>query len=84
MELKVYSRNYCHLCEDMIAGLEALQARYRFELSVIDIDADPALTARYDEDVPVLAHGERELCRHRLDVPFVSDYLANSAKIRRQ
>ena len=70
MELTVYSRNYCHLCEDMIAGLEALQARYRFELSVIDIDTDPALTARYDEDVPVLAHGERELCRHRLDVPF--------------
>ncbi|MGZ9014694.1 MAG: glutaredoxin family protein, partial [Burkholderiales bacterium] len=55
--MTVYSRNYCHLCEDMIAGLGALQARYRFELSVIDIDTDPALTARYDEDVPVLAHG---------------------------
>lgn len=74
--LTVYSRGYCHLCDEMIAGLHALQARYRFSLDIRDVDADAALEARYGEDVPVLAHGERELCRHRLDEGRLTDYLA--------
>ena len=72
----VYSRNYCHLCDDMIAGLHALQGRFHFELRVVDVDADAELESRYGEDVPVLAHGSRELCRHRLDAALVTDYLA--------
>ena len=74
-ELTVYSRTYCHLCDDMIAGLRELQARFRFRLTIVDVDADEALEAHYGEDVPVLAHGSRELCRHRLDVSRVTDYL---------
>ncbi|MGZ8372842.1 MAG: glutaredoxin family protein [Rhodoplanes sp.] len=74
--LTVYSRSYCHLCDDMIAGLRALQARFHFRLEVLDVDAEAALESRYGEDVPVLAHGARELCRHRLDSALVSDYLA--------
>ena len=74
--LSVYSRTYCHLCDDMITGLRSLQARFRFRIEVIDVDADAALEDRYGEDVPVLVHGDRELCRHRLDARFVTDYLA--------
>ena len=60
----------------MITGLQALQARFRFSIEVIDVDADAALETRYGEDVPVLKHGERELCRHRLHTALVTDYLA--------
>ena len=74
--LTVYSRTYCHLCDDMIAGLHQLQARFHFDLDIVDVDADAALDARYGEDVPVLAHGSRELCRHRLNTALVTDYLA--------
>jgi hypothetical protein len=74
--LSVYSRSYCHLCDELIAGLRELQARFRFELEVLDVDADPALERRYGEDVPVLVHGETELCRHRLDRAGVTAYLA--------
>lgn len=73
--LIVYSRTYCHLCDDMIAGLHVLQARFHFLLEIVDVDADAALEARYGEDVPVLAHDGHELCRHRLDTALVSDYL---------
>ena len=73
--LTVYSRTYCHLCDDMIAGLRALQARFHFDLEIVDVDSDAALEARLGEDVPVLAHRGRELCRHRLDSALVSDYL---------
>ena len=74
-DLTVYSRTYCHLCDDMIAGLHELQARFRFRLTVVDVDSDPALEDLYGEDVPVLMHGSRELCRHRLDTARVTDYL---------
>jgi glutaredoxin len=82
LELTVYSRKGCHLCEVMLAGLRTLQARYAFELRVVDIDTDATLYARYDEDVPVLVDGERELCRHRLDTARVEGHLASCGRIR--
>ncbi len=60
----------------MIAGLRTLQARFHFDIEIVDVDADAALEERYGEDVPVLLHGTRELCRHRLDSTLVTDYLA--------
>ena len=74
-KLTVLSRTYCHLCDDMITGLRSLQARFNFELEVVDVDADAELESRYGEDVPVVLHGQRELCRHRLDSALVTDYL---------
>ena len=75
--LTVYSRNSCHLCDEMIAGLRQLQAHRRFDLAVVDVDGDPELARRYGDDVPVLAHGNRVLCRHALDTVAVTAYLAN-------
>jgi len=73
--LTLYSRTWCHLCEDMLAGLRELQARQQFELTVIDVDTRPELEARFGEQVPVLMHGERELCHYHLDSAAVTDYL---------
>jgi len=73
--LTLYSRTWCHLCEDMLSGLQVLQAGRSFELTVIDVDSDPALEQRFGERVPVLMHGDRELCHYHLDAPVVTDYL---------
>jgi glutaredoxin-like protein DUF836 len=59
----------------MIAGLHALQARVSFDFEVVDVDSDVRLEERYGNDVPVLMHGERELCRHRLTSALLTDYL---------
>lgn len=59
----------------MIAGLRLLQARFHFDIDIVDVDAHPEFESRYGEDVPVLAHGARELCRHALDPALVTDYL---------
>ncbi len=72
----VYSRSYCHLCDEMIAGLRTLQARHRFEITVVDVDGDASLEQRYGELVPVLMHRGRELCHYHLDLPAVTAYLA--------
>jgi hypothetical protein len=56
------------LCDIMLQALRGLQPRLGFELQMLDIDAgDAALRRRYDEWVPVLCHGEREICHYRLD-----------------
>lgn len=69
--LVLYGRAWCHLCEDMRAALEPLLAEYGAQLQSVDIDADPALLAQYDELVPVLVCDGVELCRYRPDAPRV-------------
>lgn len=63
----VLSREYCSLCDKMVAALEELQGRFPFTFEVVDVDADPALEARWNELVPVLLEGGEEVCHHRLD-----------------
>jgi len=74
--LRLMSREWCHLCHDMLAALEALRGEFDFALDVFDVDADPALEALYDEKVPVLlADGGEELCHYFLDAAKVREYL---------
>jgi thiol-disulfide isomerase/thioredoxin len=74
--LTLYGRSYCHLCDDMAAALGPLRREFGFGLAWVDVDRDPALEARYGERVPVLAHGDAELCHCFLDAPRVRAYLA--------
>jgi hypothetical protein len=75
-ELTLLSRSYCHLCHDMEVALAPLAIEFGATVSVVDVDGDPALEARYDELVPVLLHGDVELCHYFLDAPKVREYLA--------
>jgi hypothetical protein len=82
IRLTLFSRSYCHLCEDMAAAVHAFMARAGiddYRLDIVDVDADPALVARYDELVPVLAAGadEIELCHYFLDEAALAAYLAS-------
>ncbi len=74
--LTLISRRYCHLCAEMEAALAPLLADFGVALDVLDVDADPALEALYDELVPVLLHERRELCHYFLDESKVRDYLS--------
>ena len=75
-ELTLLSRNYCHLCHDMEVALTPLADEFGALVTVVDVDADPALEARYDELVPVLLHGDTELCHYFLDEAKTREYLA--------
>ena len=70
IKFTLYSRSYCHLCDDMLDALNAMQGEsLRFDVEVIDVDADDALVARFDELVPVLYGdlSQPELCHYFLD-----------------
>jgi hypothetical protein len=78
-QFTLYSRSYCHLCDDMLAALRAMEGAGKFSVDVIDVDADPALVARFDELVPVLFGADLaapELCHYFLDHDAVRAYLA--------
>jgi len=74
--LTLLSREYCHLCEEMLAALRQFQGRYDFEVVVVDVDRDPALEQKWGDKVPVLLDGERELCHYFLDAEVVDARLA--------
>ncbi len=77
----LYSRSYCHLCDDMLQALHAAGMGQPYTVEVIDVDADPELVARYDELVPVLLGQKSEtdapvqLCHYFLDPVALRDFL---------
>ena len=76
MKFTVLSREYCHLCDDLIAGLRALQARHDFTFEVVDVDRHPELEEKWGDKVPVVLDGQIEVCRYHLDIDAVDARLA--------
>lgn len=87
-QFSLYSRSYCHLCDDMLeqlrAHLESDQGfkskNSTFSINVIDVDADDGLIALYDELVPVLTAKkpggkEVQICHYFLDVNKLKEFL---------
>lgn len=80
IQLTLYSRSYCHLCDDMLHALQAFQDAHQFQIQVVDVDQNPALVERYDELVPVLlgqkpAQAEQEICHYFLDTAKLEAFL---------
>ena len=69
LELTLYSRSGCHLCEEMKAVVEAVAVDYPLHLREVDIDTDPALRLRYDTEVPVLLINGRKAFKYRVSAP---------------
>jgi hypothetical protein len=88
MQFTLYSRSYCHLCDDMLVALQLLQLQLLqtpFTVDVIDIDelagqGDSGPLERFDELVPVL-FGDLQalpLCHYFFDEGAVRNWLAAS------
>jgi thiol-disulfide isomerase/thioredoxin len=76
LRLILYGRSYCHLCDEMLAAITALQEEFAFAVDVVDVDSDPILEQRFGNLVPVLVHADTELCHYHLDSGKVRAYLA--------
>jgi thioredoxin reductase (NADPH) len=67
--LKLLTRPGCHLCEEMKARVAPLVTRLGGTLTEVDVDADPALAARFGLEIPVLLDAEgRVVAKVRDDV----------------
>lgn len=67
----LFSREKCHLCQEAEDDLKALQEQYPHRLFVINIDQDPALQKAYGFDIPVIEVGP-----YTLKAPFDRKKLA--------
>ena len=63
----------------MRQALLPYQQQYGFALNVVDVDEDENLVARYNALVPVLLHGEHEICHWHLNEAALSAYLNQAA-----
>jgi len=59
-EVVVYSREGCHLCDVVKETLVGLAGEAQFEWKEIDIDNDPELLAKFNDQVPVVFIDGRE------------------------
>lgn len=76
MEILLYHRPYCHLCEQMAQGLGPLAAELGVAVRAVDIESDPALEERYGLLIPILVHEDAEICRYHLDEAAVREAVA--------
>ncbi len=57
VNVTLYTRENCHLCDETKADLESLQEIYPHQLVEIDIDSDIALSEKYGDSIPVVEVG---------------------------
>ena len=72
--LHVYSREGCHLCEDLIEALCPL-IEGKLELEVRDIDTNKDWHERWFMDIPVVEYDDRVVCMHFLDQDAITGIL---------
>ena len=68
LEITLYTRPGCHLCEEAKAAIEPLVAEFGARLREVNIDEDRDLTDRYGWDIPVLFVGARKVAKHRVNL----------------
>jgi len=65
INVTVYIRNDCHLCDQVIKDLQELQNKIPHNVILMDIENDSSLKELFDMDIPVVETGP-----YRLKYPF--------------
>jgi glutaredoxin len=63
----LYTRTGCCLCDDAKQVLAAARREADFDYEEIDIDRDPELRTRYNDEVPVISIDGRKAFKYRVD-----------------
>jgi len=66
-EVVLYTRAGCHLCHEAKEQIRRAQAESLFAFREVDIDLDPELRERYNEEVPVVFIGGKKAFKYRID-----------------
>jgi glutaredoxin len=67
-EVVLYTRAGCHLCDEAKEQIRRAQADTPFAFREVDIDLDPELRQRYNEEVPVVFVGGKKAFKYRIDL----------------
>jgi glutaredoxin len=72
----LYTRRACCLCDDAKAVIARAGAYAAFAYEEIDIDSDPELVRRYNDEIPVIAINGVLAFRYKVDMKEFLDRLA--------
>ncbi|MGB7434334.1 MAG: glutaredoxin family protein [Candidatus Acidiferrum sp.] len=67
LELTIYGRPGCHLCEEAKAVMSPLVKEFGATLREVNIDEDEELAERYSWDIPVIFIGAHKAAKHRIE-----------------
>ena len=67
LEVTLYTRPGCHLCDEAKAAITPLLHEFRAPLREVNIDLDAELAGEYGWDIPVVFIGSRKAAKHRVD-----------------
>jgi len=72
IEVLVYSKPDCCLCDEVKAQLSKLRETHRFELRELNILEDPEIYEKYKEEIPVVfINGRKAFKYHVNEVEFL-------------
>jgi len=67
LQVTIFTRPGCHLCEEARAVIEPLVREFGCTLLELKIDEDGELQERYGLDIPVIFIGARKAAKHRVN-----------------
>jgi glutaredoxin len=67
LDVTLYSRPGCHLCEDAKAVMKPLLSEFGVKIREVNIDEDPEIAERYCWDIPVVFLGRHKAAKHKVD-----------------
>jgi glutaredoxin len=80
-EVIVYSRKGCHLCDVVKQTLRRAQSDSCFAWREVDIDADPELQQKFNDQVPVVFIDGRKAFKYHMDERQLLRALSRSESI---
>ena len=76
----LYSRKECHLCDTVKETLTRVQGQADFGWREVDIDSDPGLRQKYNDQVPVVFIDGRKAFKYHVDTQEFLWALAKSSR----
>lgn len=73
--LRVYSRQGCQLCEDMLDEMKQFQRELGYCFEVYDVDDDESLLEQFNALVPIVFLGDQELFRYYFEYATLKQVL---------
>jgi len=78
VQVTLYSKPGCHLCEEMKSEIARADCAEAFDLKQVNIESDAELFARYRHDIPVLSINGVDVFKHRLSALEFKAYLMDA------
>ncbi len=82
MNITIFSRKGCHLCDRAIKDLRSLQHEYDFSMYEVDIDLDRAAFERFKDMIPVVEMDGKIIAAGRINRNALKALFMEASQLR--